>query len=584
MNNEYRKILTKDKVNIDKLLTLFKYDFENILDCFYDVLINLCRNKSKKNSVKIDNLFSFVRDNINFLDKDKVDGIVLKFLELKDNIDNNDIIMEINKILNEIYYENTSKYREDMAETLNYLIYEDKNIRRLKKFLNDVDKSFFNTECFDNVIVSLLDKFNSKDRELKKYYYRVFILLLSKINNNLFLKNKDKYLTILDELKVHSEYTDTLSDLVKGEDVSNGELLDRFDINCSFPYEYEGIGVIYKDDSIPSLKQGAITIDNNSTLKRDDAIFFKKNKDNTYTLYVHVSFIPALVSYNSYINKEARNRYKSLYVFDNMIPMLPNDLTINNCSLVRNNYRNAISYSVKVDKDMNIIPNTFKITRTNVKVSNNYYYDDIDEIIKYNQDNDVGNMLKYLTIFSLNGSNDIDVDRALKDNFYFRKLVKNNDEISRNIVTFVMRNINYLVARYFKERELPYLYKYSYFRENDYYKFYEVVSKNDSFIKYDDLVKDMKKSFFDIRLSNKPKSFFDFDCYSSSTDPLWKYSSLYNQYLTDKFIFNKNCDEESIEEWYNNTGVLAEELNYKKENNKDIETLCKSLSKIKSRY
>ena len=99
-----------------------------------------------------------------------------------------------------------------------------------------------------------------------------------------------------------------------------------------------------------------------------------------------------------------------------------------------------------------------------------------------------------------------------------------------------------------------------------------------------DLVKDMKKSFFDIRLSNKPKSFFDFDCYSSSTDPLWKYSSLYNQYLTDKFIFNKNCDEESIEEWYNNTGVLAEELNYKKENNKDIETLCKSLSKIKSRY
>ncbi|MBQ6494857.1 MAG: RNB domain-containing ribonuclease [Bacilli bacterium] len=583
-NNEYRKILLRDKINNDKLKSLFLYDFDNIIDNYFGVLLNIINGNNKKNLYKIDNLMSFIKNNITIFNKEKLDSIVFNFLDLKNMIDNGEVILKINKLLDEIYYENTFKYREDMSNTLNYLIYEDKNIRRLKKFLNDTHSSFFNTEYFDNIIVTLLDKFNLKDRELKKYYYRVVILLLSKISNNLLTKNKDKYLVILDELKVHSEYTDSLYDLVSGVDINDDVLLDRFNVKSSFPYKYEGVGVIYNDDSIPNLKQRAITIDSNNTMKRDDAIYFKKNKDNTYTLYVHVSFIPALVSFDSDINKEARNRYKSLYVFDNLIPMLPNDLTINNCSLSKNNYRNAVSYSVKVDKDMNIIPDTFKITRTNIKVGNNYSYEDIDYIIRDNRNDDFGNMIRYLTVFSLNSSNGIDVDRALKDINYYKRLVNGNNDISKDIVSFVMRNINYLVAKYFKDREIPYLYKYSYFREEDYFKFYDVVSRNDSFIKYDYLVKDMKKSFFDIKLSNEPKSFFDFDCYSSSTDPLWKYSSLYNQYLTDKFIFCKNNDTDSIDEWYNKTGVLAEELNYKKENNKDIETLCKSLVKIRSRY
>ena len=147
-----------------------------------------------------------------------------------------------------------------------------------------------------------------------------------------------------------------------------------------------------------------------------------------------------------------------------------------------------------------------------------------------------------------------------------------------------MRCINYNVSKYFKDRGWPYLYKYTCFMDDDFISFDEAVRGNKSLMRYDDLISEMKDSFFDIRLSSEAKSFFELDCYSSSTDPLWKYSALYNQYLLNNFVFLKNNGTDSVEEWYNITRALAKELNLKKQNNKDVETVCKSLSRIRSRY
>ena len=574
---EIKKMLMKDKINYDEVKKLFCYNFEKVVDDFFDVLYDLCNNK--KNDKKLEDIFLLLKKIIIEFDTDKLDVIVIKCLELNSKIKNNNIV---NSFLNDIYYENCEQYKLDMIDFLDYLIYKDKSVKRIKIFLNFVDKTFLSCEQLNMFLQDLLNKFNTKDREIKQYYYKVAILLLDKIGNNLLSKNRDKYLNILDELKVHSRYSDDLYSLISGKYISDNILMDRFGIQISFPYKYDSFGINIKDKEIPNLRQGAITIDNNNTLKMDDALFFKKNRDNTYTLYVHVSFVPSLISYDSIINQEARRRYKSLFAFEKVVPIIPNDLVLNNFSLVKNVYRNVVTFSIKIDSYMNIIPDTLKIERTNVRVVNNFDYDNCDFLIKNNCDDNVGTMLRNLVVFGLKCHENIDVHKALVDNDYLNGFL--GDNISRDTLCYIMRNINHCIAKYFRDRKLPYLYKYTCFMEDDYSNLMKNVKDNKSIMRYDKLFSDLSFSFLEVKLSDKPKSFFEFDCYSSSTSPLWKYSSLYNQYLINNFIFCKKVGTDYVEEWYNITRDLAGELNLQKQKNKDIETVCKSLGKIRSRY
>ena len=588
MDNDIYKMLLKDKVNYDKLRNYFEYEFDDVIDYFFDTINRLVRCNSKKNMLKVNELLSFLRMMVDDFDSSKLDVIVINCLDLKDNLNsinvfNKGISLKVDEVLNDIYYENSDKYKFDMTEFLNYLIYEDKNIKRLKIFLYELDKSYLVSEQYDNIFVELLNKFNVKDKGLKKYYYKVSILLIDKMSNSLLAKNRYKYLRILDELKVHSLYSDDLYNFFSDNYVSDDVLLSRFDVSYSFLYKYDSYNIIVNDDDIPNLKQGAITIDKNNTLKMDDAIFWKKNKDNTYTLYVHVSFVPALVEYDSVINREARKRYKSLYAFDKVVSILPNDLVLNKFSLIKNNYRNVVTFSIKLDRYMNVIPDTFKISRTNVRVTNNFDYASSDFLIENNCSDDVGDMLRNLAVFSFNCSGEIDVERALGDNEYFNNLVGNKN-VSRDIVYNVMRNINHYAAKYFMDRGYPYLYKYSCFKDSNYSDFNSVVRNNCSLVRNKELINNMEDTFFDIMFSSVARDFFEFDCYSSSTDPLWKYSSLYNQYLINNFVFCKNNSSNFIEEWYNITRALANELNLKKQENKDIETVCKCLSRIRNKY
>ncbi len=242
---------------------------------------------------------------------------------------------------------------------------------------------------------------------------------------------------------------------------------------------------------------------------------------------------------------------------------------------------------MKLDKDLSIIPDTLKITRTNVSINNNYSYNGINDIIKNNNNDDLSTMLKYLTIFTFNNinSNNLDVERLIGDNDFYKELLINNNDrnIAQEMIQYIMKIINHNSAKYFRDRELPYLYKYSYLDEDNLSSLNKEYSNNRAMQRKKILLNELDNSFLKIKLSEKPKQFFEFDCYSSSTDPLWKYSSSYNQYLIDKFIFNKDYGTELKNEWYNSTRVLAEELNLRKDENKDMEIISKRLSRMRKK-
>lgn len=132
-----------------------------------------------------------------------------------------------------------------------------------------------------------------------------------------------------------------------------------------------------------------ISIDPDDAKDFDDAIYF----DGTY-LYVAIADVSHYVALDSAIDKEALNRGFSIYFPNKVIPMLPDILSCNLCSLKENKNRLAFVWKIKINKK------TMQITQSElfeaiIKVSKNYTYKQFNQIIK--QENNIFNKLFKIT-------------------------------------------------------------------------------------------------------------------------------------------------------------------------------------------
>jgi ribonuclease R len=132
-----------------------------------------------------------------------------------------------------------------------------------------------------------------------------------------------------------------------------------------------------------------ITIDPKSAKDHDDAISIKK-MENGFEIGVHIADVAEIVKVNTKLDIEAFKRGTSVYLVDQCIPMLPEEISNGICSLKENEERLSLSLMIKINKEYEVISHT--IFESIIKVKRKYSYSDI---ISINKDDEFFKDIKY---------------------------------------------------------------------------------------------------------------------------------------------------------------------------------------------
>jgi ribonuclease R len=122
------------------------------------------------------------------------------------------------------------------------------------------------------------------------------------------------------------------------------------------------------------------TIDPADAKDFDDAISFKEIGKEEYEVGIHIADVSHYVRVGSALDVEARERGTSVYLVDRTIPMLPEILSNDLCSLVPNKDRLTMSAVFVLDKNAKVKSEWFG--RTIIHSQKRFTYEEAEETIK----------------------------------------------------------------------------------------------------------------------------------------------------------------------------------------------------------
>jgi ribonuclease R len=133
------------------------------------------------------------------------------------------------------------------------------------------------------------------------------------------------------------------------------------------------------------------TIDPADAKDFDDALSFEMIKGDdsavvNYRIGVHIADVSYYVRPGTKIDDEAYQRGTSVYLVDRVLPMLPEELCNDKCSLRPNEDKLCMSVIFTMDSDAHVLKH--KICRTVIRSNARLNYDEAQDIITANQTND----------------------------------------------------------------------------------------------------------------------------------------------------------------------------------------------------
>ena len=122
------------------------------------------------------------------------------------------------------------------------------------------------------------------------------------------------------------------------------------------------------------------TIDPRDAKDFDDALSIRKLETGLWEIGVHIADVTHYVTPDSIIDKEAYKRATSVYLVDRTVPMLPERLCNNICSLRPNEDKLAYSVVFHVDEFAEV--KDYKICRTVINSNRRFTYEEAQQIIE----------------------------------------------------------------------------------------------------------------------------------------------------------------------------------------------------------
>ncbi|MEO8398619.1 MAG: ribonuclease R [Ignavibacteriaceae bacterium] len=141
-------------------------------------------------------------------------------------------------------------------------------------------------------------------------------------------------------------------------DISNEELKNRLD---------------YRDKNV-------FTVDPYDAKDFDDALSIEELENGNFSIGIHIADVSHYVDYKSFLDKEAIKRGNSVYLVGKVIPMLPEKLSNNICSLVPNEDRLTYSVIVELTASGKIVK--YDIRKTIINSKRRFTYEEAQEIIE----------------------------------------------------------------------------------------------------------------------------------------------------------------------------------------------------------
>lgn len=171
-------------------------------------------------------------------------------------------------------------------------------------------------------------------------------------------------------------------------DVEMQSILLAHDYPLDFPKEVEqeakAIPTRIQKSEVRSRKDYrdvfTITIDPADAKDYDDAISLQRLHNGHWEVGVHIADVSHYVKPGSAIDEEAYSRGTSVYLVDRTIPMLPEKLCNNVCSLRPNEEKLTFSAVFEMDDDANVTSHW--IGRTIIKSCRRYSYEEVQAMIE----------------------------------------------------------------------------------------------------------------------------------------------------------------------------------------------------------
>ncbi len=122
-----------------------------------------------------------------------------------------------------------------------------------------------------------------------------------------------------------------------------------------------------------------MTIDPADAKDFDDALSFQKLENGNFEIGIHIADVSHYVTEDSALDKEARERGTSIYLVDRVIPMLPEILSNDLCSLRPNEDRLAFSAVFELSPDAKVVNEWYG--QTVIHSDKRFSYEEAQEVL-----------------------------------------------------------------------------------------------------------------------------------------------------------------------------------------------------------